>query len=289
MSFRLRPSKSPHREVKRAARDEFRRVIKLLEDPAADTEESIHQLRVGMKRLRALLRLVRDALGAVPACAEQQRCKALANAFAGSRDAAVARGLLGELLAAVPDPELRARLRVGFEQSVPMTMQPPLPLPDVAQHLRLMRRDVKDWPLQSLKLRHLNDQLARQYRRGRRLYRSLGDDFAMALLHEWRKEVKRLLYQLELVRGRGRRSKLDRRIKRLGSLLGDLHDLDMLELQIESHIEDYWLDDRLALYRLLHERRAALRSRALALGSKIFVEPPASFARGRLTEWQRDR
>lgn len=289
MSFRLRPSKSLHREVKRAARDEFRRVIKLLDDPASDTEESIHQLRVGMKRLRALLRLVCDALGAVPSRAEQQRCKALADAFACTRDAAVGLGLLGELLAAVPDPELRARLRAGFGQTLPVTQQPHPPLAEVAQHLRLMRRDVKDWPLHALNLRHLNDQLARQYRRGRRLYRSLGDDFAMALMHEWRKEVKRLLYQLELIRGRDRHSKLDRRIKRLGSVLGDLHDLDMLELQIESHIEDYWLDDRLALYRLLRERRAALRSRALALGSKIFVEPPASFARGRLTEWQRDR
>ncbi|GGO88687.1 CHAD domain-containing protein [Marinobacterium nitratireducens] len=286
MSFRLRRSKSLPREVKRAARDELERVIEMLVEPVQDSDESIHQLRVGMKRMRALLRLLRDVLGEETYRAEQQRCKALADDFAGFRDAAVASALLDELLSGLPDPDLRIRIRAGFRGSPQVAAAASPGLDEALQRLRLMRRAVREWPLDSLRRRQLKARLGRQYRRGLRLYGDVGEDTAMALMHEWRKEVKRLLYQLELIRPEAGRTKVERRLKKLGSVLGDLHDLDMLELQIESHPELFWLDDRLALRRRLRERRAALRERALRLGGGIFAGSPAVFAQGRVAKWK---
>lgn len=289
MAFRLRPSKSLQREVKRAARDELKRVKKLLAEPIEDPEESIHQLRVGMKRLRALLQLVRVAMGEAVYRAEQQRCKALADSFAGSRDAVVGVALFGDLVGQMQDPERRERLHRGFVEMLPVAPDRHPPLGNVVQQLALMRRQVRDWPLATLNLRQLNDRLSRQYRRGARLNRQVRNDNAIALMHEWRKESKRLLYQLELLQTGSEWQKQGRRLKRLGSLLGDLHDLDMLELQLESNIHMLWLDDRLELRQLLQARRALLRERALKLGQKVFAESPAVFARSRLREWQRRR
>ncbi|MFC6671276.1 CHAD domain-containing protein [Marinobacterium aestuariivivens] len=287
MAFRLRPSKPLAKEVRRIARDELKRLKTLMTEPVGDRDEGIHQLRVGMKRMRALLHLIRDALAETEFEAAQARCKALADDYAGARDASVGRIVLEELLQGCHEPEQRERLRNSFQRSLGAVAGEPPPLCEAVTRLKQMRRELKRWPLSNLGLKPLGSRLEKQYRKAARFDRQVRADRAMALMHEWRKVVKRLLYQLELVQGDDK--KLLRRLRRLGSLLGDLHDLDMLELQVESHVDLFWLDDRQTLLRLLRQQRENLRSRALRLGDKLFVEDPKSFVRGRFRHWRRAR
>lgn len=288
MAFRLRRSRPVPKEIARAARDELKRVGKWLAEPLDDGDESIHQLRVGMKRLRALLLLIREPMGEPAYRAGQAGCKALADRYAGSRDASVGLALLADLLLSAHDPEQRVRIRTGFERALPAAAAASPPLDAAVEQLTQMRRQVRGWPIGPLRLRHLRDRLERQYRRASRLNRRVRADDAMALMHDWRKVVKQLLYQLDLLAGGGD-EKLRTRLQRLGSRLGELHDLDMLELQVESRAERFWLDDRLLLRRLIQQRRTSLRARALRLGDKVFAPKPKPFVRARFERWQQFR
>ncbi|MCP8689079.1 CHAD domain-containing protein [Marinobacterium sedimentorum] len=288
MAFRIRRSRPLPKEVAKAARGELKRVGRQLAKPLDDGDESIHQLRVGMKRIRALLLLIREPMGEPAYRAGQARCKALADSYAGSRDASVGLTLLSGLLLSDPDPEQRLRISTGFERALPAGVSKHPPLDAAVEELRLMRHQVRSWPIGSLRLRHLSGRLKRQYGRARRLNRQVRADDAMILMHEWRKVVKQLLYQLDLLAGSGD-EKLRKHLRQLGARLGELHDLDMLELQIESRAELFWLDDRLLLRRLMQQRRRSLRTRALHHGDKVFASKPKRFVRARFEHWQRSR
>jgi CHAD domain-containing protein len=288
MAFRLRCSRSLSKEIARAARDELKRVGKLLAEPQNADEEAIHQLRVGMKRLRALLLLIREPVGEVAYGAGKSRCKALADAYTGTRDASVGLTLLPHLLQSSCYSEQWLRISTAYQQAFSAAAVKHPSLDAAREQLGLMRREIRAWPIGSLRLRHLGDRLKQQYRLGRRLNRQVHADDAMALMHEWRKRVKQLLYQLELLAGSGDEP-LRKRLQQLGTLLGDLHDLDMLELQVESRAELFWLDDRLLLRRLVQQRRTSLRARALRLGNKVFAPKPKPFVRACVERWQRSR
>lgn len=286
MSFRLHSDRPLPQEVRKAARSELKRLLTLIRQSGADVDEDIHQLRVGMKRIRALLRLVRDALGDEIYRAEQTWCKTLADSYSGSRDAAVGGALLDDLLDDCHDPEQRQRLRDGFNRALGHQTVPQPPLEMATERLQSIRARVDDWPLDAMRRKQLERRLKRQFRRGAGLNATVHDEDSALLMHEWRKIVKRLLYQLALVGG-NKSDSVYRQLKALGSILGELHDLDVLDSRIEAMKGVFWLDDRLALHRLIAGRRRQKVTSAMKLGDKLFERKPKSFARARILRWQR--
>ena len=119
----------------------------------------------------------------------------------------------------------------------------------------------------------------RTYRRGRRAWTRARRKGTSEALHEWRKEVKYLLYQLQIVEpawGASERA-LARRLDRLADLLGEDHDLAVVRTIVSDPVVD----------RLISARRTALQRQAFALGGRVYQAPTAARLRSLRSGWKR--
>ncbi len=248
--------------------------IALLSLPQMD-EDAVHDLRVLMKQLRGLVRLYRgdDAKPVIRTINVVLRD--VAKVFSARRDALV----LAETLEQVARrsnrrvaSELQQILREVTQQVA--DVQPvlePLALVTELQRVRALWHQ----HLQQPDSEFLLDALARSYRRNRREGRAALRQRDTHALHDWRKRVKYFGYQLGVLEVQDAWLQQQKEmVRRLGSLLGKVHDLDVLD--------DYlWSRDRVDVNLLgqLGKRRARLVKQIRALYRRIFAHPAKRFRR----------
>ena len=120
--------------------------------------------------------------------------------------------------------------------------------------------------------------LKQSHGRGQRLFRRVRTSPSKEHLHEWRKQVKILGYQLRLLCPRWPAATRQRQaqLETLGKVLGEDHDLLLLK---QFAAEQGPARERKALKPLIETRQKQLRSAALKLGALIYREAPAEFCR----------
>jgi len=174
--------------------------------------------------------------------------------------------------------------------------------------LRQMHARVGAWTLRGADgVSAVEPALLRRYRRGRRAipHDVRGERKRARAFHEWRKRVKDLRYEAEIldrsgapaasplpVPRRRKRARGDaryiRRVARraddLGELLGEEHDLGMLAERLRGEGEPDGADGvhvgrrtRRALLKLINRRRKRIRREALARGRRLYRRPPARY------------
>jgi CHAD domain-containing protein len=122
--------------------------------------------------------------------------------------------------------------------------------------------------------------LALGYRRARDAMAAAYRTKSGADFHAWRRRVKTHRHQiaaLETLAPGRLKARIDR-LDRLGDLLGDEHDLTVLEEAVRGHLSR--IPDRRQRARLLRriaDGRARLRRRARPLGNSLFTEIPSAF------------
>jgi CHAD domain-containing protein len=280
-------------------------------------------MRKAFKRLRALLRLVREELGEETFQRENAALRDTARRLSAARDSEVMLATLDGLLEGGGRKLRRAtalaELRQGLESTHARMAE--ATVGDVAMRGRVMvellefRRRAEGWPLPERGPALVEPGLQRVYRQGRRRFRvaaqTRGRD--ARAMHEWRKRVKDLRHQAEILqrregpavlgalaarpggRARRRREQLARERKRLrrvarradelGELLGEDHDLAMLGELIAgagqgpgySALPKLPERTRRAVIRELARRRRRLQRRALKLGRDLYAERPKRF------------
>ncbi|HEV3341443.1 MAG TPA: CHAD domain-containing protein [Pirellulales bacterium] len=292
MSFRWKARKSSRSNLRRLARNQLLAAINELEAPFADRADAIHEARLHLKKLRALVRLVREA--APQACNEENASlRDIARALSTQRDRQALIDALNKLERHAerewgePSGELDAiqKLRdrfiesqhqesngAGFERLVEK----------VAEQLRQALSRVEDWTSAARNDRIVSQGFAESYRRGRRALRAVLAGPTAENLHEWRKQIKYHRYQVRLFQAAWP-TILEahyEELKRLSDLLGDDHDLVVLEHAIGCGCAaDLDADALDRLRMLIHRRRDELQAEAVPLGRLLFAEKP-----NRLTE-----
>jgi CHAD domain-containing protein len=122
--------------------------------------------------------------------------------------------------------------------------------------------------------------LHRSYRRGRKRLRSVEDEASVTNLHELRKRVKDLWYQLRLIREADRPmiGALADHAHDLSDHLGDDHDLALLREEAQRRRDAFEspADQRHLLQEIDH-RRGELQFAAISLGERIYAEKPKKF------------
>jgi CHAD domain-containing protein len=95
-------------------------------------------------------------------------------------------------------------------------------------------------------------------------------------VHEWRKRVKDLWYQLRIVREAWPSTigEMADRAHELSGLLGDHHDLAVLAADLHERVG---IEHRQALAALIERRQQELLEGALDLGGRLFAEKPKTF------------
>jgi CHAD domain-containing protein len=158
-----------------------------------------------------------------------------------------------------------------------------------SEMLRDARKRVARWPVERNDFRSLRGGLLRTYRAGRELFAESLDDPTPEALHEWRKEVKYLWYQIRLLHPlwpAALRS-MARELRQLSGLLGDYHDLvtlrSLLLVRPDLTPDGEGHDVCIAL---IDARRARLEEQAFANAARFFAERPKAFVRRIGSYWK---
>ena len=277
-------------------------------DASISPERRVHEARKALKRIRALLRMLRDELGERAYERESTLVRRIGKRLAQARDAEVLLGTLDDLIARQPKElggrrgvqRLRTRLQTERDGAAELVLADSATRAGVLDELRAMRVRVAGWQLaEPGGIEAVEPALGRLYasgkrhmRRAERAKRARGRE-----LHEWRKRVKDLRYAAEMLQRDDQRSQkqrrsdaaftsdVARRADELGELLGKEHDLVVLAERVRAEARATRASGapgpgtRKALLKSIARRRKRLRKRALRDGRRLFARKRKSFVR----------
>jgi CHAD domain-containing protein len=281
MPFHLRARETPADGLRRVAHEELRMAIRTLRGNARESVR-VHYARKHLKKLRALLRLVRGHTGQAFFRARNRRLRDLGRMLAPLRDAEVARLTLAQLRRranTIPARRALAHLRQRVSGEL-ADQSRTAALRRVAAELARLQRETARWRFDGLDWNALAHVITRTYRRAKierehfRLRRDL------VSLHEWRKRSKDLWYQLLLLRPLARPDarKLARHLDTLTSTQGLMHDVQLVLDALHRHGRELSVWEREVVRELTVDRLAEFTGVALAQGRRVFQPAPAEFA-----------
>ncbi len=284
MGYKLKRKEELGEGVSRVAGEQVDKIEALLSKKEALREaERIHKARKAVKKVRALLRVVRVGLGTRSYQDENRRYRAIARQASPWRDAKTLSEAVKKL-----QKRYDESVYAGCFNSATRYLQERQrhALGEGEQTRRQMlvlakraKTRISQWPLDKLKWSDLLAGLKRTYKRNRRALARVQTTPTNAHLHEWRKRAKDLRYQLRLLRNAGPEVIKDWAggLKTLTHYLGDDHDFAMLAdvLQEKSVPEQ----TREIITSLIRTRRTQLQRVALDLGCRLYVERPRAFAK----------
>jgi CHAD domain-containing protein len=285
--YRLRAQEDAADGVRRIARGQTDLAVEHLDESSGDGA-AIHEARKAFKRLRALVRLSRDALGDEVYRRENAAFRAAGRRLSGVRDAAVMvetlddvrrrfhdelpDGAFAGLREAVAADAAAARERIAEDEGT---------IADVTATLEAERGRVAAWPLpEHADRRMLAPGFERIYRRGRRALRAARKDTDTEHLHELRKRSKDLWHAAQVMRPAApkRMKKLARSAHDLSDVVGEDHDLAVLLDRARDRADTLAPGELMLLDGLVGRRRARLQRRALALGHRVYARKPRKMA-----------
>ncbi|HVF79739.1 MAG TPA: CHAD domain-containing protein [Solirubrobacteraceae bacterium] len=259
--------------------------------------EAIHGTRKSIKRVRAALRLSRDALGDSTYESENAEMRAIAGRLGGARDAEVLidtlRGL-EQRFADELEPDMTQRLHERLDEDRTRALAAMADDGDLAtatrQALEEARARTQQWRFEREDFGAVKPGLRRVYGRGRKELQTACKEPTGESLHDMRKRVKDLWHASELLHKADpkRMKRLGRDAHELADLLGDHHDLSVLRDYAEASPQLFSdMTSREALLAAIDRRRDTLQRRALKLGRKVYKRSPKRFVRDVAQGWDK--
>ena len=258
-----------------------------------DPNSAIHELRKGNKRVRALLRMVRPVIGEKVFKAENAALRDASRLVSPARDGAVMvdaivrlRGRYGHLLAPGVWEETEHRLRQRHERMMNRILSDDELLATVSRSVYRARSRYAAWPVDDSEprigpralpdsFRSVGPGVEATYDVGRSMMRTAFVNPRPENFHEWRKQVKYLRHQMEIVSPLWPEviGGVAASLARLGDVLGDDHDQAEL-IRIVATLPELAPDpdERHLLVALSGERRRELQGAARVMGGRIYAE-----------------
>jgi CHAD domain-containing protein len=292
-AFRLLPREPVADGIKRILTAHVDDAISQLRgDAGAEPAEAIHEARKDVKKIRSALRLVRHEIDDDVWRRENDRYRDFGRTLSSFRDAEI----LVEALDGLAErfgPEAEGRfdkLRDQLEQenhsshddgSVERAMA------EAAAGLAAARNEIELLPLNGDGWHLIGPGLHRTYRRGRKRLRTVEEEANVTNLHELRKRVKDLWYQLRLIRGDSEMlDALADHAHDLSDHLGDDHDLALLRDVVQRRRAAFAdPGDQRHLLEEIDQRRGELQFAAISLGERIYADKPKRFTKGMKRQW----
>jgi CHAD domain-containing protein len=284
VSFELESGEGVQTGIRRIVDEQLADALEeLRRDNPRKVDEAVHSARKRLKRVRAVARLVRKELGNEVYQRENTAFRDAGATLSEARDAAVLvqtlDGLKGRVDAeafAAARKVLVARRRAVHQRVIEQGNG----LAGVAQAVEEARQRVSQWPIERDGWRALRPGLRRIYADGRQAMKLAKGGTHEEVFHEWRKQVKHLWHQLEIVEPVWPEviKALADECHALADLLGQEHDLavlrDVLKTESPSSVGAGSSVDE-----AIQTSRADLQRQALSLGARVFAEKPKAFVR----------
>lgn len=291
MPFELQPAESVGEGIRRIVDEQLAQALdELRTSKPAKADETVHAARKRFKRIRAMVRLVRDELGDETFAHENASFRDTGASLAEARDAAVLVQTLDRLKDRL-DPDafaaarkfLLARRRLISRR----VLKDASALASVARAAEQARDRVAAWQIDRDGFRALRPGLLRIYRDGRRAYKLAQPGAHPDLFHEWRKQVKNLWHQLEVLEPiwPAVMKKLADECHALADALGRDHDLAVLRTVLEAEAPTP-AGQPSPLLEAIESDRSDLQLTARSLGARIFAEKPKPFVARLAKYWK---
>lgn len=299
VTFQLLAEETIEAGLKRILMELLAESRQLLLEPGEERDTAVHNARKNGKRLRAVLRLIRPVLGEESYQRENIAIRDASRHLAAMRDTAVLIETLDLLNQQFELPTetfatARAQLVADYEATQASFWADTAVIPTVVAVLDELHGRVPTlFTLNADDFTPLAGGLLRVYQRGQlhmsRAYQQTGtpEEF-----HEWRKQVKYLWHQVELLEAGWPAVMIAtaEALHTLSGYLGEAHDLAVL---VETIHEDHEEPDKFGtavevdqLTQLATQLMHQLEQNARPLGHRLYVETPKSFITRVGAYWQ---
>lgn len=292
MAFRLRTGQAVSSEIHRIVLRQLDRATSELTsigDPESD--QAIHDARRRVKKIRAIIRLVRPVLDARHTADPQLRhvSKLLAPVADGQGVIDTLNQLLKRYRRELP-PKTAAAIRTGLidrSRQIDSQASKEGVLEQAQMTLRAERRRVKRWRLRAEGFRALAPGLKNSVRRARGAMMTAWLHPTAQHHHTWRRHVKNHWFHVRLLSARCgyRLERYQRQLEALDGILGEYHNLVLLHEVLAS---DHTLgQSQIArCLRIVQRYQGELRRQSQLLGVRIYSETPRRFVRRVRELWE---
>lgn len=293
MAFRFKLSEPFEQGFVRIATEQIERALAQLKDNE-DRIVAVHETRKSLKRLRALLRLVRPALCEHVFRNENAQLRDIAGGLSGTRDRHVLLETLTKLEVA-SGAAIKGHADAIRDAVAQVANGSDTPKGETAamKHASALLADARK-RIARLQLAGdgfdvVGPGLEMSYRKGRHAFREAYRDPHDEAFHEWRKGTQQHWRHMGLLARAwpeclGARSS---EARALSQILGDDHDLALLTAFLDSDAAaSIGAAHVAAAKRLARERQEKLRIQARPLGQRLFAEGAKTLRRRIAAYWQ---
>ena len=257
-----------------------------------DRTRDVHAIRVSIKRLRALLRLIRPAIGEAAFERENAALRTCGRRLAFSRDMTIVQQTLSALAESLRNKGDRQVVRQALSHSE-MRLDPRLEIEqamqDVARTLQRAAGRIKRMKLAGSEWQTVGKGLRVVYAQARKRMQIAFTKRSDKAYHEWRIRVKNLYHQLQMLDPMWpkRLKRLAARLKTLQAGIGADHDLVVVKSLLLDQPDAFGGDEAVRrLAGLLEAKSRQLRSKSRPLGKALFREEPGAFIRKLGRHWR---
>jgi CHAD domain-containing protein len=290
---RLRQQETVPENIERIILEQLDRAIDRLSSKTGSKDRAIHDARVCFKKVRAMLRLVRSEIGEETFKEENAFYRDAGRELGALRDTTVVADTLKKLVddfaeqyAATDLKWLRKRL---MSSRIDLHLDRKEVVQELAKTIESSRERVKSFPLNVDSFFAIGPGLRRVYRKGRKCFEAVRRDPSAENLHEWRKLVKHLGYQIGVLNPIWPKMLEVHafELNKLSDYLSEDHDLVLLKTRVLEQAESIsQIRDGETLLTVIGVRREQLQRKAMALGARLYAEKPKSLIIRFQTYWQ---
>ena len=252
------------------------------------SDDAVHEVRRVLKRARAILRLLRKCIGPRRYRRGNVLIRDAARPLTALRDAKVLVRTFNQVARNSDDDEMNAfgsdlRRLLRHERRASRGGLSRRNALAAAADLQRVKRRIAKIPKPQLNRVAMLGGLGLVYKTGRKAFAQVREEPTDERLHEWRKQVKYMLNQIDVVRLlgvpqlKGRRN----RLHRLADLLGEDHDLAVLNSKISQFTEhdapQSRADSAHDWTARINGRRSALQRQAYPLGNRLYRKSTRRF------------
>jgi CHAD domain-containing protein len=243
-----------------------------------DRDKAVHEARKSVKKLRAILRLVRPHLDAAAFDRDNNVLRSIGRSLSVLRDAVV----LIETLDGLREGDLRS-IRSAFVQRRKAAGSPDATLARTNSGLRPLKKRVEAWRFTPDGLALIEDGLGDTYKRGRKALADAKAGNDPVVWHTFRKRVKDHWYHvrltLDLVSGKQWKAR-KKGLKELEDALGTVHNLVVLRDTILGQPAPRNTREITIALDRIDQAQNRLHAEALRMARRLYDETPGDFIRG---------
>jgi CHAD domain-containing protein len=292
MAFHFKKRESSTKAVRRLGRERIGKALDHLHK--CDRLEAIHNVRKEVKKVRAVLGLVREKTGGDTYRKSVKTLRAAGRLLRDARDAHVRPRTLERLVVHFKDrlpPNPFSGIKKVLRQNCLVETKKFLEsksVPVVDRLLRKLNRRAGDLKVRAEGWTAIRSGLRESYGQGQKSLTAARSETSPENLHQWRKHVQDLWHQLRLL---GPIHPEDLRattgqLKTLSQYLGDDHDLVMLWQFVRRRCARWHAGEMDLLRELIELRRQELQAEAFGLGSHFYAEKTSAFCRRLGNYWR---